>query len=99
VFLDATTEYYRSGESALSLADSSRRCSARGKNTVEANRRAAHPALGSTPEGVGSSCSGVVASELVTRPELTGLLEVGVIRIGVKEPKFRVRISPHPRVG
>ena len=80
--LDATTECYRSGESTLSLAASSRWCSARGKNTVEANRRAAHPAPDPSPEGVGSSCSGVVASELVTRPELTGLLEVGVIRIG-----------------
>jgi hypothetical protein len=80
--LDATTEYYRSSESTLSLAASGRWCSARGKNTVESNGRAAHPAPDPSPEGVGSSCSGVVASELVTWPELTGLLEVGVIRIG-----------------
>jgi len=80
--LDATTECYRSSESTLSLAASGRWCSARGKNTVESNRRAAHPAPDPPPEGVGSSCSGVVASELVTWPELTGSLEVGVIRIG-----------------
>jgi hypothetical protein len=82
VSLDATTEFNRSGESALSLAVSGRWCSARGKNTAEAKWRAAHPAPEPQPEGIGSSFSGVVASELVTRPELTGLLEVGVIRFG-----------------
>jgi hypothetical protein len=31
--------------------------------------------VGPRPEGQGSSCSGVVASKLDTRPELTGLFE------------------------
>jgi len=106
--LDATTEYNRSGESTLSLAVSSRWCSARGKNTVDPNWRAAHSAPEPTPEGVGTGCSGVVASELVTRPELTGLFEGGVNRIGrgtevpgpiTTAPEGEVALSPRPKAG
>jgi hypothetical protein len=108
VSLDATTEYSRSGEPTLSLAVSGRRCSARGKNTVGPNWRAAHSAPDPSPEGVGSGCSGVVASELVTRPELTGLLEEGVNRIGrgtevpgpiTAAPEGVVALSPRPKAG
>jgi hypothetical protein len=108
VSLDATTEYYRSGESTLSLAVSGRWRSARGKNTVESKGRAAHPAPEPPPEGEGSSCSGVVASELDTRPELTGLFEGGVIHIGrgtevpgpiTSAPEGVLALSPCPEAG
>jgi hypothetical protein len=83
----------------VSLAWPRHQRSARGKNADETVGRAAHPALGPRPEGVGSSFSGVVASELDTRPELTGSFEAGGSRLRSVNRSSRAACRPARRRG